>query len=153
KGQLRTGAVIVTASTNVLASGKIKFSPELPRRLLDAVGRLKLGSRDHIALELPGNPLGLRADELVLGKSENRQTGAIFASGSGSTLCTVDVGGTFGRELSAQGEAAMIDFALSWLGGLYGTDLKNAVKRKHATRWNEEPWVLGASSAAAPGAQ
>jgi monoamine oxidase len=31
--------------------------------------------------------------------------------------------------------------------------MKNAVKRSHATRWNHEPWVLGASSVAAPGAQ
>ena len=65
----------------------------------------------------------------------------------------VDVGGTFGRELSAKGEAAMIDFATTWLSGLYGADIKNSVKRRHATRWNNEPWVLGAWSAAAPGAQ
>jgi monoamine oxidase len=153
KGQLRTSAVIVTVSTNVIGAGKIKFSPELPRRHLDAIAKLKLGSRDHLALELPGNPLGLRADELVLEKSDSRQTGALFGNVSGSTLCVVDVGGTFGRELSAKGEAAMIDFALSWLGGLYGNDMKSMVKRKHATRWNEEPWVLGATSAAAPGAQ
>jgi monoamine oxidase len=31
--------------------------------------------------------------------------------------------------------------------------MKSAVKRRHATRWNNEPWVLGAISAAAPGAQ
>jgi monoamine oxidase len=151
KGQFRAFAVIVTVSTAVLASGKIKL--ELPKRHLDAIARLKLGSHDHIALELPGNPLGLRADELVFEKSDNRQTGAIFANVAGSTLCIVDVGGNFGRDLSAKGEAAMIDFALSWLGGLYGTDMNGAVKRRHATRWNEEPWVMGATSAAAPGAQ
>jgi hypothetical protein len=65
----------------------------------------------------------------------------------------VDVGGTFGRDLSAKGEAAMVDFAATWLAGLYGADIKNSVKRRHATRWNNEPWVLGAWSAAAPGAQ
>jgi monoamine oxidase len=151
KGQFLARAVIVTVSTGVLASGKIKL--ELPKRHLDAIGKLKLGSRDHVALELAGNPLGLRADELVLEKSDNKQTGAIFGNISGSTLCTVDVGGSFGRDLSAKGEAAMVDFAIGWLGGLYGADIKNAVKRRHATRWNEEPWVLGATSAAAPGAQ
>jgi len=114
KGEFKTGAAIVTVSTNALAAGKIKFAPELPKRHLDAVSKLKLGSRDHIALELAGN---------------------------------------FGRELSAKGEAAMIDFALCWLGGLYGADMKNLVKRRHATRWNNEPWVLGATSSAAPGGQ
>ena len=153
KGQFRTSAVIVTASTNVLAAGKIKFAPELPKRHFDAVGKLRLGSHDHVALEMAGNPLGLRADELVFEKSETRETAAIFANLSGSTLCVIDVAGNFGRELSAKGEAAMLDFALKWLSGLYGTDMKNAVRRSHATRWNHEPWVLGASSVAAPGAQ
>jgi len=68
-------------------------------------------------------------------------------------VCVVDVAGSFGRELSAKGEAAMIDFALTWLSGLYGVDMKRIVKRTHATRWNESPWVMGAISAAAPGAQ
>jgi len=153
QGQFKTNAIIVTLSTNALAAGKVKFAPELPKRHLDALSKLKLGSRDHIALELPGNPLGLRADELVFEKSDNRQTAAILGNLSGTTLCTVDVGGSFGRELSGKGEAAMIDFALSWLGSLYGADMKNQVKRRHATRWNNEPWVLGATSSAAPGAQ
>jgi monoamine oxidase len=153
KANFRTNAIIVTLSTNALLAGKVKFAPDLPKRHQDALNKLRLGSRDHITLELPGNPLGLRADELVFEKSDNRQTAAILGNISGSTLCTVDVGGNFGRELSAKGEAAMVDFALTWLGSLYGADMKNAVKRRHATRWNNEPWVLGAMSAAAPGGQ
>ncbi|HYY37838.1 MAG TPA: FAD-dependent oxidoreductase [Xanthobacteraceae bacterium] len=153
KGQFKTGLLILTVSTNVLTSGKIKLAPDLPKRHLEAATKLKLGSRDHIALELTGNPLGLRSDELVFEKAGGRQTAAIFGNMSGSTICVLDVGGNFGRDLSAKGEAAMIDFAISWLGGLYGADIKNAVKRRHATRWNNEPWVLGAASAAAPGAQ
>ena len=153
KGQFRTSAVILTVSTNVLASGKIKLAPDHPKRHMEAATKLKLGSRDHVALELTGNPLGLRSDELVFEKSEGKQTAAILGNTSGSTICVIDVGGNFGRDLSANGAAAMIDFATTWLGGLYGTDMKSAVKRRHATRWNNEPWVLGASSAAAPGAQ
>jgi monoamine oxidase len=153
KGVFLTGAAIVTVSTNVLAAGKLKFAPNLPKRHLEAVANLKLGSHDHVALEFQGNPLGLRADEVVFEKSESAQTAAILGNVSGSTLCVLDVGGNFGRDLSAKGQAAMIDFALTWLGGLYGTDMKNLVKRSHATRWNNEPWVLGATSAAAPGHQ
>jgi len=153
KGAISARTIIVTASTGVLNAGKIRFEPDLPKRHLDAIAKLKLGSHDRVALELVGNPLDLRPDELVFEKSENRQTAALFANISGTALCTVDVGGNFGRDLSAKGEAAMIDFAIGWLGSLYGADLKAAVKRKHATRWNEEPWVLGGTSAAAPGAQ
>jgi monoamine oxidase len=153
KGRLEAATVIVTASTNVLNAGKIRFSPELPRRQVDSLSRLKLGSYDRIALELPDNPLGLRTDELVFEKAIGPRTAALFANASGSTLCTVDVGGSFGRDLAAKGEAAMTAFALDWLGNLYGTDLKKVVKRTHATRWNEQPWAMGAFSAASPGGQ
>jgi len=137
----------------VLASGQIKFAPELPKRQLDAAAKLKLGSYDHVALEMPNNPFGLRADELMFEKASGARTAALFANVSGSTLCIVDVAGAFGRELSAKGDKEMIGFAIDWLGALYGTDLKNAVKRRHATRWNQEPNVLGAFSAASPGGQ
>jgi monoamine oxidase len=151
KGQFRAPAAIVTVSTNVLVSGKIKL--DLPKRHLDAAHKLSLGSHDRVAVELTGNPLGLRADELVFEKSESRQTAAIFANVYGSTVCMIDVAGNFGRDLAAKGQAAMIDFAVGWLGGLYGTDIKSSIKRHHATRWNQEPWVLGATSAAVPGGQ
>jgi monoamine oxidase len=153
RGQLAARAAIVTVSTNVLAAAKIKFIPDLPKRQLDAAARLKLGSYDHVALELPGNPLGLRPDELVFEKSDSNRTAALFANVSGTPLCVIDVAGGFGRDLAAKGDAAMFDFAQTWLTSLFGTDVGKVVKRKYATRWNDEPWVMGAFSAAAPGGQ
>jgi hypothetical protein len=114
---------------------------------------MSLGSYDHIALELRGNPLGLESDDLVLQKSADTHTAALLANVSGTELCLIDVAGAFGRDLSAQGEAAMIDFAVNWLAGLYGSEVKSAIGRKLATRWNAEPYALGAWSAAVPGSQ
>ena len=151
KGHISARAAIVTVSTGILSAGKIKFDPDLPKRQLDAAGKLSLGSYDHIVLELPDNPLALQRDDLIFEKSDGTRTGAILANISGTPLTMVDVAGSFGRELSAQGEAAMVDFALEWLGNLYGADMKKAVKRSHATRWNNEPWTLGAFSAAGVG--
>ncbi|MEX0751589.1 MAG: NAD(P)/FAD-dependent oxidoreductase, partial [Xanthobacteraceae bacterium] len=153
KGTVSARAIIVTVSTGVLASGKIKFTPDLPKSYLNAADKLKLGTYERIALDLPGNPLGLATDEVVFEQSENTKTAALLANVSGTPLCFVDVGGSFGRDLAAQGEAAMTAFALDWLGGLYGTSLKKAVRAARATQWNKEPWVLGAWSSAAPGAQ
>jgi monoamine oxidase len=153
KGHINARAAIITVSTGVLSAGKIEFDPDLPGRYLDAAHKLPLGSYDHITLELPGNPLGLQRDDLLFEKAEGSRTGAILGNIAGTPLTMVDVGGAFGRELSAQGEEAMVDFALSWLGNLYGADLKKAVKRSHATRWNDAPWTLGAFSAASVGGQ
>src|SRR5580658_9281375 len=152
-GRIAARGVIVTVSTGVLAANKIRFTPDLPRRQVEAVNSLGLGSYDHVVLELPGNPLGFDRDDLVFEKSDGPRTAAVLANVSGSSLVVVDVGGKFGRDLAAQGADAMTAFALDWLGGLYGTDLRKAVKRTFATQWNNEPWVLGAFSAAAPGGQ
>jgi len=102
---------------------------------------------------LPGNPLGLLRDEVVFEKATGTETAAILANVSGTSLCIVEVGGSFGRDLASRGEDAMTAFALDWLTRLYGSDVKKAVKRKAATNWNKEPYVLGASSAAVPGGQ
>jgi monoamine oxidase len=150
-GSIFARAGIVTASTNVLASGAIEFAPALDRRELNALSNLKLGSYDHVALELPGNPLGLQRDDVVFEKADGARTAALLANVSGTDLHLVTVAGDFGRELSAQGEPAMIDFAREWLAALFGPGVRSQIKRTTATRWNAEPFVLGGFSAAAAG--
>ncbi|MEA2927752.1 MAG: hypothetical protein QOG38_180 [Hyphomicrobiales bacterium] len=153
RGSIHARAVVITASTGVLAANKIKFAPDLPKRQIDAIGKLTLGSYDHVAIELKGNPLQLANDDLVFEKATGHRTAALLANVSGTPLCMVEVAGKLGRELSAQGDAAMLDFAVTWLADLYGADVRKAVGRTAVTRWNAEPWVLGAFSSAAVGAQ
>jgi monoamine oxidase len=153
RGRIGARAVIVTVSTAVLAAGKIKFTPDLPRRQLDAANRLKLGSFDHIAVEIAGASPATQSDELIFEKSDGTRTAAMLANVGGTQLCIIEVGGRFGRELAGRGEREMAAFAADWLAHLYGNDIKSAIRRTHATRWNDDPWTLGAFSAAAPGGQ
>ena len=44
----------------------LKFTPELPKRQTDAIAKLTLGSYDHVALELKGNPLQLQKDDILV---------------------------------------------------------------------------------------
>ncbi len=152
KGTVSGRYIIVTASTNAILD-KIKFDGGLPKRQQDALEKLSLGSFDQIALELPGNPLGLPRDDLVIEKSSGPRTAALLANVGGSPLSVVAVAGTFGRTLSGQGDKAMTDFAVEWISGLFGTDWKKSMQRSFATQWNKDPWTLGALSAAAPGGQ
>jgi monoamine oxidase len=153
RGRIVARAAVVTVSNGVLAADKIKFTPDLPKRQVDAIAKLSLGSYDHVALELKGNPLQLQNDDLVFEQAKGPRTAALLANVSGTPLCMVELAGKFGRELSQGGEAAMVDFATGWLTELYGADIKKAVGKTHATRWANEPWALGAFSAAAPGGQ
>jgi monoamine oxidase len=151
KGRLIARTAIVTASTNFIVSDKIEFEPDLPRDMLAAAQNLALGSYDHIGLLMPGNPLDLQRDDLVFEQSSGPRTAALLGRVSGTDLHVVEVAGGFGRALAAKGEPAMLDFAREWLTGLFGTDVKKKITRAHATRWNDEPYVLGAMSAASPG--
>jgi monoamine oxidase len=152
-GKIAARAAIVTLSSDVLTSGALKFAPELPKRMLDAASKVSLGSYDHIALQLPGNPLGLSRDDVVIEQAKDLKTAFMIANMGGSSLCGIDVAGSFGRDLSAQGEAAMVAFAVEWLTKLFGSDVAKAVKKSSATRWNAAPFARGAMSAASPGGQ
>jgi monoamine oxidase len=152
-GKIVARAAIVTVSSNVLAAGNIKFTPDIPKRTLDAAAKLSLGSYDRIALQMPGNPLGLARDDIIIEQSNSTRTALLYANMGSSSLCAIDVAGSFGRDLSAQGEQAMVAFAREWLTKLFGSDAAAAVKKSSATRWNAAPFALGAMSAAAPGGQ
>lgn len=152
-GKIAARAAIITVSTNVLTSGAIKFGPDLPKRALDAASKLSLGSYDHIVLQLPGNPLGLSHDDILIEQSNSTRTALMYANIAGSSLCSIDVGGSFGRDLSEQGEGAMAAFAKEWITKLFGSEAASAVQKTSATRWNASPYVMGAMSAASPGGQ
>lgn len=152
-GKIAARAAIITVSTNVLTSGAIKFGPDLPKRALDAASKLSLGSYDHIVLQLPGNPLGLTRDDVLIEQSNSTRTALMYANIGGSSLCSIDVGGAFGRDLSEQGEKAMAAFAKEWITKLFGSEAASAVQKTSATRWNASSYVMGAMSAASPGGQ
>jgi len=152
KGAIAGRYCIITASTNAVLD-RIKFDGGLPKRQQDALEKLRLGSFDHIALELTGNPLGLPRDDLVFEKSSGARTGALLANVGGSPLSVVSVGGKFGRDLAERGDKAMVEFAVEWLSGMFGPNVKKAVGRTQTTHWSKEQWTQGAIATASPGWQ
>jgi hypothetical protein len=134
--------------------GKLAFGS--PIQFSSPVTRIAWGGR-LVEAETRGTVLtaraGLRSDDLVFEKAAHSRTAALLANVSGSRLCVVDVAGKLAADLAEDGEGSMTTFAIDWLAGLFGTSLRRAVERTHATRWTKEPWILGAFSAASPGGQ
>ena len=151
KGVVTARAVIITASTAVLASGKLKFVPNLPAPYSSAFEKLKLGSYDHVAIELDGNPLGLDTNEVVFEKAHDSKTAALFANVHGTRLSIILIAGNVGAELAESNERAMSDFAIDWLAKSFSSNIRKAVVRTHTLRWSKQPWALGAFSSAHPG--
>src|SRR3981081_1781326 len=150
-GKIAARAAIVTVSSNVLTAGNIKFTPDIPTRQLDAASKLSLGSYDHIALRLPVNPLGLARDDIIIEQSNSTRTALLFANMGSSSLCSIDVAGSFGRDSSRPGEPDRVAFAVEWLTKLFGSEIASAVKKSSATRWNATPFALGGMSVAPHG--
>ena len=76
--------------------------PSCRKRQLDAIAKLSLGTYDHVALELKGNPLQLQNDDLVFEKATGARTAALLANVSGTPLCMVEVAGKLGARACAR---------------------------------------------------
>ncbi len=149
-GRLTPRAIIVTVSTNALALGQNQIhsraAAPAARRGKQAQARQLRSHRDRAG----GQPAPVAARRPAVREIREQSHGRLLANVSGTNLSVIEVGGQFGRELSANGEQAMVAFAGDWLAGLYGSDIRKAIKRTHATQWNNEPWTLGAFSTASP---
>ena len=68
----------------------------------------------------------------------------MFANIGGSSLCAIDVGGSFGRDLSAQGEPAMIGVCeANGSPNCSAAKPRPPCRRPAATRWNTSPFRDG----------
>ena len=152
-GQTHTAdAVIITASTGVLGSGSIRFSPDLPDEHRQAISNLPMGLVNHIYLQFSGNLFGSSVKELthLYGVTQDNVLQARLSYTDPSIIqCTV--GGTLARQLERQSDASAINYALSSLSSMLGTGVERAYINGNCTRWGRDPFALGSHSAARPG--
>jgi monoamine oxidase len=152
RGTLTARTVIVTASTNVLGSDRVRFSPSLPAQHAAALAKLSLGTYERAIFELPGNPFNFGADERIIFKTDNSKAVMLHTRVGGSDLVYADLAGRFGRELSNAGDAVVAGFISEELAARFGAGAKPSLGKIELTHWSKEPWVQGGFSAAAPGA-
>lgn len=155
-GTIRAKAVIVTVSTNVLASGAIRFSPALPAAHADAIAACPCGYAEKVALgfdrPFPGLEEVAYIDTLDPGDPDRSAVNfTVYPDPDGHPVAVGQLGGTVSRDLERAGEAAMVDFALAALVDAFGSDLKGHLRATKVTRWASDPWVRGAYSCALPG--
>ncbi len=152
RGTVRGQVAIVAVPPSVIAAGKLRFQPGLVQRYGAGLSRITLGAYDHIAFTLPGNPLGLGADELVQFKADGERAYALIARLGGSDVHSLEVGGRLARDLADAPPAAARAFLVEALTREFGAGAARGIGEVHATRWTKEPFALGAMSCALPGA-
>lgn len=156
KGTISSQACILTVSTGVLASGKIKFIPKLPIEKYDSFSGISMGIYNHIALQFKKNFFPHDSDGYIYYKLNRQKTtypkGVAGLTNSGSSnLSYFDSGGEFARELENAGEKASVNFVIDELKSIFGSKVNKHLIKAHATSWASNPFTLGSYASAEPG--
>ena len=151
RGTIEARAVIVTVSTGVLASGSIRFDPELPDWKEKAIGEIPMGLLAKIPLLVRGDRLGVKPFENILVEYPGLQDIYFLAWPFDTDLMVGLVGGEFAWELCAAGEDAAVYFAKERLGQAFGSNAPKKVTKALLTGWAGNPLTRGAYAAALPG--
>jgi monoamine oxidase len=155
-GSITAEACITTVSTGVLGSGTLLFDPVLPVRVSEAIHALPMGLAMKVVLRATGPdrldlPLHCSVDRVL-----ERQGDALMPFQCwpfGRDYVQGWIGGSVAWDLARAGEAAAVDFALSYLRRAFGgrVDRLFADGSSLVTHWDADPWIRGAYCYAVPG--
>ncbi|HBK07428.1 MAG TPA: amine oxidase [Acetobacteraceae bacterium] len=155
-GSITAEACIVTVSTGVLGSGSLVFDPALPASVTEAVHALPMGLAMKVALRATGPdrldlPLHCSVDRILERQGEALMPFQCWPFGRDYVQGWI--GGSVAWDLAKAGEAAAVDYALSYLRRAFGgrVDGLFAGGASLVTHWDADPWVRGAYCYAIPG--
>lgn len=154
RGTVKARAAIVTVSTNVLASGRIRFSPGLPVALARALEGVPTGGANKVAFQFSRDVFGLPDTSYASFMDErdpSRHAVSFQIRPFGQELAIAYLGGRFAEEMEKAGEAASIEMARSALRDMFGSSILDNLVKVAATAWCGDPHTLGAYASALPG--
>ncbi|MFK7836519.1 MAG: flavin monoamine oxidase family protein [Sulfitobacter sp.] len=153
-GALKAKACIITVSTGVLSSEAIAFSPALPEAAQGAIADLPMGLLTKVGLQFDGSRFGFVPNQWLTHHVAADVPGeaCFFLTWPfGFDYSVGFLGGAFGWEMARQGDAAIIDFALSKFVEMSGSDARKHFVRGTVSGWANDPNTQGAYAAARPG--
>lgn len=151
-GAIEARAAIVTVSTNVLASGAIRFGSAEVNTVLDLIGDVPCGAYEKIALALRRVPEVAREQLFFWVDPGGADMPLHFmVPAGGKPLVIANVGGSDARDLARAGKAAMVDLATERLVSAFGADIRGEIVGAAVTGWQANPFVRGAYSYTKPG--
>jgi len=151
-GDIRARAVLVTASTGVLAGGGIRFTPRLPAWKQEALAGVPMGIMNKIVIQYRRGAFDAAPGTWLLGRGARNRILRFQVDPFDGGLITGFVGGAVAGALENDGDPAAIDWARGELRGIFGNRMDRAFRRARVTRWASDPWSRGSFSAARPGA-
>ena len=150
-GTLIAGAVIVTLPPSVLHAGGLRFDPPLPPAKQEALAGIKVGTANKVFIAVDGDPFGMSDTSYGTSSADRRRVASLSFKPFGRSMVGGYLGGDLAEELEIAGDAAMIDFVIGELVGMFGSGVRAHLGKAVSTRWFSDPWSRGAYSAARPG--
>ena len=151
RGTLSARVAIVTVSTGVLGGRTIRFAPDLPDWKQEAIERVPMGLLNKVAVQFD-RPFPDAADNTSVNYPfEKGEAVSFLINPFGAPLAIGFLGGDTARDAEQQENAAVVDLAQERLANLFGSAVKKYFVKGHVTAWGQDPYTLGAYSAAKPG--
>ncbi len=161
-GTITAKACIVTVSTGVLNAGKIKFTPDLPKKKYEAFDGISMSPYHRVTLQLKESfykDYGISSDTYWYKKVKNNYIDKKpYPKSSNGTLrvCYSNISffslkGQFATDMAKEGDQASVDFILNYLRSAYGSNFDKYFIKAHVTDWIDNPYTIGAYSGAIPG--
>ncbi|MDP2357845.1 MAG: NAD(P)/FAD-dependent oxidoreductase [Beijerinckiaceae bacterium] len=149
RGEMQARAVIVTAPTNIIASGALRFLPGLADKV-EACAALPLGVANKIFLAAQGAE-DLPDNARLFGARNRTDIGAYHFRPFGRPMIEGYFGGQFAREVEKDGLPGFADVAINEVAAALGSSWKKRLRPLCASFWASDPHALGSYSHALPG--
>ncbi len=150
-GEIRAKAVIVTASTNVLASGAIRFDAQAVQPVLDCAQDVPCGAYEKVAVALRRLPIEMDAQFCWLDPADGTRGVNVQVVAGAAPMLIAHFGGNDAVELASGGDRAMVALVTERLVDAFGSALRSDILGTAVTGWQKNPFVQGAYSHTRPG--
>ncbi|MEA5421090.1 FAD-dependent oxidoreductase [Spirulina sp. CCNP1310] len=154
QGEFTASAAVITLPLGVLQGGTVAFDPGLPNGMRQAMGRLKMGMVNKVALTYPR----VFWDESLQywgytdperGKYSYFLNARTFSPAN--ALMTFGLG-NYGLKLESQGDEVIAADVQQTLKRIFGGNIPEP-EQVLVSRWTADPWARGAYSYAAVGSR
>lgn len=149
KGDIRTTAVIITASTGALDG--IKFAPELPQAKQCAIDALPMGNYKHFYGELTGDTLSNNNNGFDALQFTTDRELYFHVRPFGMPYIEASIAGSTADELDKSSTAVQHDFFIDACRHTFGNEISKKLGHFATSQWRKNQWVRGGYAAARPG--
>lgn len=151
RGTIEADAVIVTVPTAVLAAGGLRFRPDLPTAVSQAISDLPMGLLNKVTLAFPPGVLDCPPGTELTQLRADGHVGELLLRPFGNDLAVGFVGGDLARSLEREGDKAALSYVSGIVADVFGSAAMGRTTASHVTAWGNDPWSRGAWSLALPG--